>query len=79
MADDHGRIRSFFSLFSFSGPVFIFCFVICLGASQPLEVKVAEDHGRQKAAFYAGYSVGAQEGEMEHIFIHLYSNSSFLA
>lgn len=31
------------------------------GASQPLEVKVAEDHGRQKAAYYAGHSVGHQE------------------
>jgi hypothetical protein len=40
------------------------------GASQPLEVKVAEDHGRQKAAFYAGYSVGAQEGETQHVPTH---------
>merc|ERR1719153_1142558 len=28
------------------------------GASRGLEVKVAEDHGRQKAAFYAGWMVG---------------------
>ena len=28
------------------------------GATRGLEVKVAEDHGRQKAAFYAGWMVG---------------------
>jgi hypothetical protein len=43
-----------------------FCYLFVdlngLGASQPLDVKVAEDHGRQKAAFYAGYPVGPQEG-----------------
>ena len=34
---------------------------IFLGQSAPLEVKVAEDHGKQKAAFYAGFSVSQQE------------------
>ena len=32
------------------------------GASRGLDVKVAEDHGRQKAAFYAGWLQG-QQGE----------------
>jgi len=38
------------------------------GSTVPLDVKVAEDHGKQKAAFYAGISVGQQESghEMEH-------------
>ena len=31
------------------------------GSTVPLDVKVAEDHGKQKAAFYAGISVGQQE------------------
>jgi len=31
------------------------------GSTTPLDVKVAEDHGKQKAAFYAGFSVGQQE------------------
>jgi len=33
------------------------------GASRGLDVKVAEDHGRQKAAFYAGWMVGQGGGE----------------
>ena len=33
------------------------------GASRGLEVKVAEDHGRQKAAFYAGWMHGQGGGE----------------
>ena len=32
------------------------------GASRGLDVKVAEDHGRQKAAFYAGWLVGHGQG-----------------
>ena len=32
----------------------------CPGASRGLDVKVAEDHGRQKAAFYAGWLQGQQ-------------------
>merc|ERR1719232_56877 len=32
------------------------------GASRGLDVKVAEDHGRQKAAFYAGWLVGQGHG-----------------
>jgi len=31
------------------------------GTNNVLEVKVAEDHGKQKAAFYAGISIGQQE------------------
>ena len=38
--------------------------IICLGCTVPLEVKVAEDHGKQKAAFYAGFSVSQQEVEV---------------
>ena len=33
------------------------------GASRGLDVKVAEDHGRQKAAFYAGWLVGQGQGD----------------
>jgi len=33
------------------------------GASRGLDVKVAEDHGRQKAAFYAGWMVGQGGGD----------------
>ena len=33
------------------------------GSSRGLDVKVAEDHGRQKAAFYAGYMVGHGQSE----------------
>ena len=33
------------------------------GASRGLDVKVAEDHGRQKAAFYAGWVQGQQVEE----------------
>ena len=33
------------------------------GATRGLEVKVAEDHGRQKAAFYAGWMQGQGGGE----------------
>jgi len=36
------------------------------GCSVPLEVKVAEDHGKQKAAFYAGFSVNSQETGYEN-------------
>ena len=35
----------------------------CPGASRGLDVKVAEDHGRQKAAFYAGWIQGQQVDE----------------
>ena len=35
-------------------------------ASRGLDVKVAEDHGRQKAAFYAGYMVGQGGGDEEY-------------
>ena len=35
--------------------------VFCLGSTVPLEVKVAEDHGKQKAAYYAGFAGGPQE------------------
>merc|ERR550517_70949 len=35
----------------------------CPGASRGLDVKVAEDHGRQKAAFYAGWLQGQQVEE----------------
>jgi len=35
------------------------------GASRGLDVKVAEDHGRQKAAFYAGWLVGQGQGDGE--------------
>ena len=38
-----------------------YIFILLLGQSAPLEVKVAEDHGKQKAAFYAGFSVSQQE------------------
>ena len=42
-----------------------FLIICCLGGSSvPLEVKVAEDHGKQKAAFYAGFSVSQQEVEV---------------
>ena len=37
----------------------------CPGASRGLDVKVAEDHGRQKAAFYAGWLQGQQVEEGE--------------
>lgn len=30
------------------------------GGSEPLVVKVAEEHGKMKAAFYAGYHAGLQ-------------------
>ncbi len=41
--------------------------ICCLGGSSvPLEVKVAEDHGKQKAAFYAGFSVSQQEVEVTY-------------
>ena len=43
------------------------------GGGQPLDVKVAEDHGRQKAAFYAGYSGGAQEEQAAHILLPAFS------
>ena len=35
------------------------------GAHRGLDVKVAEDHGRQKAAFYAGYMVGQGQEEYD--------------
>jgi len=35
------------------------------GSSQPLDVKVAEDHGKQKAAFYAGINFGQQEALLD--------------
>ena len=36
------------------------------GATRGLDVKVAEDHGRQKAAFYAGWLVGQGQGDEEY-------------
>jgi protein sex-lethal len=28
------------------------------GAMEPLQVKIAEEHGKQKAAYYAGWQAG---------------------
>lgn len=32
--------------------------VIPEGGTEPLQVKIAEEHGKQKAAYYAGWQAG---------------------
>lgn len=45
--------------------------VIPEGGSEPLSVKIAEEHGKQKAAYYAGWQAGYTQsrGERNIIFV----------
>lgn len=38
------------------------------GGSEPLSVKIAEEHGKQKAAYYAGWQAGYNQSRGECIF-----------
>nr|BAE86938.1 sex-lethal [Bombyx mori] len=40
--------------------------VIPEGGTEPLSVKVAEEHGKQKAAYYAGWSAGYQQNRGDY-------------
>ncbi|XP_050454531.1 sex-lethal homolog isoform X2 [Cataglyphis hispanica] len=37
------------------------------GGSEPLSVKIAEEHGKQKAAYYAGWQAGYNQSRVTHV------------
>lgn len=38
------------------------------GGSEPLSVKIAEEHGKQKAAYYAGWQAGFNQSRGKFVF-----------
>lgn len=42
------------------------------GGSEPLSVKIAEEHGKQKAAYYAGWQAGYNQsrGKEQQTFLY---------
>lgn len=42
------------------------------GRTNPISVKIAEEHGKQKAAYFAGWEAGRQQARRKRIVIPFY-------